>query len=54
VLCAVGWEPTPVEVVLRRCALARAEVTLQLAHLELDGLVTNGPAGWQRAGPVLS
>jgi len=54
VLCAVGWEPTPVEVVLRRCALARAEVTLQLAHLELDGWVTNGPAGWQRAGPVLS
>ncbi|GAC1314776.1 MAG: DNA-processing protein DprA [Acidimicrobiales bacterium] len=48
VLAAVGWEPTPMDVILRRCPLGRASVALELAHLELDGWVRNGPGGWQR------
>ena len=49
VLAAVGWEPTTVDTILRRCALGRAAVALELAHLELDGWVRLGPGGWQRA-----
>ena len=48
VLLAVGWEPTPIDVVLRRCDGTRASVTLDLAHLEMAGWLCNGPGGWQR------
>ena len=50
VLAAVGWEPTSIDAILRRCQLGRAVVTLDLAHLELDGWIRNGPGGWQRTG----
>lgn len=48
VLAAVGWEPTPMDVILRRSPHGRAVVALELAHLELDGWVRNGTGGWQR------
>ena len=49
VLDVVGWEPTAVDDVLRRCPLGRSQVILHLANLELGGWIVGGAGWWQRA-----
>ncbi|GAC1532510.1 MAG: hypothetical protein NVS3B12_10380 [Acidimicrobiales bacterium] len=49
VLDAVGWEPTGVDAVLRRCPIDRSQVILHLATLELEGWIVGGAGWWQRA-----
>ncbi|GAC1600607.1 MAG: DNA-processing protein DprA [Acidimicrobiales bacterium] len=49
VLDAVGWEPTAVDDVLRRCPIERSQVILHLAMLELGGWIVGGAGWWQRA-----
>jgi DNA processing protein len=48
VLAALGWEPTPLGSLVTRTGLDPAELTVQLAHLELDGWVSGGGGWWQR------
>jgi DNA processing protein len=48
VLAAVGWEPTPMSLLMTRTGLDPAALAVELAHLELDGWVTGGGGWWQR------
>ena len=48
VLAALGWEPTTLGALATRTHLDPAEISVALAHLELDGWVSGGGGWWQR------
>ena len=51
-LDAIGFEPTPVDVIIRRSKLTTAEVSSMLLIMELDGRVAAHPGGrYSRAEP---
>jgi DNA processing protein len=48
VLAAVGYSPTPSDIIIDRCGLTAAEVSSILLVLELLGHVAASPGGYQR------
>lgn len=51
-LASVGYEITPIDLVVSRCNLPTDVVLTQLTMLELKGLVTAVPGGYLRVNPI--
>ncbi len=50
-LAAIGFEPTPLDLLAERMALPLPELLVALGDLELDGLIEQRGGAWQRCRP---
>ncbi len=52
VLDKLGFEVTPIDILVQRCGLTAAEVSIILLELELQSLVASVPGGYLKLGPL--